>query len=347
MYHKETRELISLMPKAELHVHLEGSIRPETFLLLAKKNKIDVPITDLAGVREYFKFTSFEHFMQLYGETTYVLAEPADFTLITIQLAEDLAASAVGYAEVTFTAGTHLRFKGLPFDDVMAAIAEGARQAESKHGVTLRFVIDHVRGFPIEDCMQTAEWCKAGRDRGVVAMGLAGYEPDRPASMYDEVLRWLEAEDIPFVPHAGEVVGPDGIWDALVYNPRRIGHGFRAAEDPELLKVLASRGIGLELCPTSNARTGIVPDLSSHPLRALWNSGVPITLNTDDPTMFNTTMNGEYLLAATQFGFTLDDLAGISLTAIDQSLLESELKTHLRTEFEAAFATLGINPRWA
>jgi adenosine deaminase len=344
MHHEELRELIGRMPKAELHVHLEGSIRPETFLMLAKQNHIEVPVTDLAGVRNYFKFRSFEHFMHLYGETTYVLARPDDFSRITRELAEDLVSNEVRYAEVTFTAGTHFRFKGMPFNEVMDAIADGARQAEKEQGIVLRFIIDHVRGFPIDDCMQTAEWCKAARARGVVAMGLAGYEPDRPASMYDEVLRWLQSEDVPFVPHAGEAAGPEGVWDALLYNPRRIGHGFRSAEDPELLTALTSRRIALEVCPTSNVRTGIVADFAAHPFRTLWEAGVPVTLNTDDPTMFNTSMNEEYLMAASEFGLTPDDLATTSLTAVDHSLLDQASKARLRTEFEADFAALGLTP---
>jgi adenosine deaminase len=133
----------------------------------------------------------------------------------------------------------------------------------------------------------------------------------------------------------------------LLYNPRRIGHGFRAAEDAKLVEVLSRRGIALELCPTSNVRTGIVPNLASHPLLALRNSGVPLTLNTDDPTMFNTTMNGEYLVAATSFGFTPEELAEISMTAIDHSLLESTSKARLRSEFETKFASLGVTPALA
>jgi adenosine deaminase len=224
----------------------------------------------------------------------------------------------------------------------MAAVAAGADVAHARHGVEMRFIIDHVRGFPVEDCMQTAEWCSSARNRGVVAMGLAGFEPDRPASMYDEVLRWLQKENVPFVPHAGEAVGPEGVWDALIYNPRRIGHGFRSAEDSELMKVLVDRGIALELCPTSNLRTGVIGDLAAHPLPKLWEAGVRVTLNTDDPTMFNTTMNAEYRLAASEFGLEPADLALVSLNAIDASLAETQLKDRLRSEFLAAFTELGV-----
>jgi adenosine deaminase len=335
---------VASLPKSELHVHLEGSIRPETFLLLAKRNNVSVPVSDLAGVKEYFKFRNFEHFMQLYGETTYLLAKPEDFELITKQLGEDLALSGTRYAEVTFTAGTHYRFKGLPFDEIMGAIEQGAREARQRYSVELRFVIDHVRGFPIDDCFQTAEWCKAAADKGVVAMGLAGYEPDRPASMYAEVWQWLEGEGIAFLPHAGEAAGPEGIWDALQFNPSRIGHGFRAAEDKKLIAELIDRQIVLEICPTSNLCTGVVKDMTLHPFRTLWDAGVPLTLNTDDPTMFNTNMNKEYMIGIEDFGLTENDLASISLRSVKHSLADDQLKARLLSEFTNQIALLGLTP---
>jgi adenosine deaminase len=342
--HYPIREAVASLPKAELHVHLEGAIRPTTFLRLAKQNNIEIALSDESGIADYFKFRDFEHFMQLFGESTYVLARPEDFLIITEELGLDAAANGIRYMEVTFTPGTHFRFKGLPFDEVMGAVAAGARMAKEQTGIEMRFILDHVRGFPIADCMQTAEWCVEGQNAGVVGMGLGGYEPGRPASMYTEVINWLKGQGVAFVPHAGEAEGPAGIWDALQFDPPRLGHGFRSIEDPELIAELCRRGVVLELCLTSNVCTGVVRDLRSHPLRKLWSAGLALTLNTDDPTMFNTTLNNEYLIAARVFGFDLSELAWMSLTAVNGSLVGKQTKDKLLNEFHDSFRKLGVTP---
>lgn len=344
---KSPSSIIESLPKAELHVHLEGAIRPATFVRLAKKNSVDIGLVSEGELANYFKFRDFEHFMQLYGESTHVLARPEDFAVITEELGLDAASNGILYMEVTFTAGTHHRFKGLPFDEIMDAIALGAARANQQTGIEMRFIIDHVRGFPIADCMQTAEWCVAARDRGVVAMGLGGFESGRPASMYSDVINWLIGQGVAFVPHAGEEEGPAGIWDALQFNPPRLGHGFRAIEDLQLVAELRRRGVVLEVCPTSNICTGVVADLASHPFLPLWNAGVAVTLNTDDPTMFNTTLNREYLVAASTFGLDGQQLASISLTAMNAALADQTTKSRLLKEFGIRLNQLGITPQTA
>jgi adenosine deaminase len=336
--------IIAAMPKAELHVHLEGAVRPLTFLKLAKRNGLasDFGSIDEASVVELFRFRDFAHFMEVYGASTYVLKQPEDFELVTEELGLDAAAQNVRYMEVTFTAGTHHRFKGMPFLEIMDAIASGAATARRKTGVEMRFIIDHVRGFSLEDCYQTAEWCVAGKKQGVVALGLGGFEQDRPASLYGDAIRWAQAQGVAFVPHAGETVGPEGIWDALNFDPPRIGHGIRSAEDPVLLRHLREQNIVLEVCPTSNVCTGAVATHSSHPLRLLWNAGVSLTLNSDDPHMFNTSVLNEYRVASTKFGFTVEELAAISLTAIQAALLPKARRLELEAMFREEFQRLGI-----
>jgi adenosine deaminase len=176
----------------------------------------------------------------------------------------------------------------------------------------------------------------------VVALGLGGYEPGYPASTYAEAIRWAQAQGVPFVPHAGEAVGPEGVWDALQFDPPRIGHGVRAADDPALVAHLRERGTVLELCPSSNVCLGNVPSLEAHPLRRLWDAGVRVTINSDDPPMFNTTLLDEYRLAATAFDFTPAELARASLTAMEAALLPRIERVALETEFRAAFTRLGL-----
>jgi adenosine deaminase len=338
----EVESIIKVLPKAELHVHLEGSIRPITLLTLAQRNNVDLGCANEAEVIELFRFRDFRHFMDLYGACTYALRHPEDFALVTEELGSYAAQEGIRYLEVTFTPGTHYRFKGIPFDEMMGAIASGAKTSRRDFGVEMRFILDHVRGFPLEACYQTAEWCVQGRNQGVVALGLAGYEPERPASLYADAIHWAQEQGVPFVPHAGEAVGPEGIWDALKFNPTRIGHGFRAADDPALISYLREHGIVLEVCPTSNVCTGSVSSLDAHPLRRLWDAGVAVTINTDDPPMFNTTLVNEYRLAVTHFDFTPAELAYASLRAVRSSLLPPEERARMETQFKAEFVGLGI-----
>ena len=177
----------------------------------------------------------------------------------------------------------------------------------------------------------------------MVALGLAGYEPNRPASLYADAIRWAQAQGVPFIPHAGEAVGPQGIWDALRFDPPRIGHGFRAAQDRELVRYLRERGVVLEICPTSNLRTGAVSSLAAHPLPQLWDAGVRLTINSDDPLMFHTRLVDEYRLAVTHFGFTPTELARVSLTAVQAALLEPQARLHLEAAFRDELGRLGIS----
>jgi adenosine deaminase len=338
----EQDQFLKALPKAELHVHLEGSVRPSTFLKLARKNNLDIGCEDEAAVAELFRFRDFEHFMKLYGECSFAFGAPEDFQLVTEELGADAAKQGVLYMEVTFTAGTHYRFKGIPFDEMMDAIARGAAIVKRDFGVEMRFIIDHVRGFPLDDCYRTAQWCVEARDRGVVALGLAGNEPGRPASLYADAILWAQAQGVPFVPHAGEAAGPESVWDALKFNPSRIGHGIRSVEDPDLIRYLREQKIVLEVCPTSNLCTGTVANLASHPLRRLWDADVLLTLNSDDPPMFNTTLMNEYRLAATHFDFTVSEFAKMSLIAIRAALLPYEERIRLESLFEARLQHLGI-----
>lgn len=339
----ELDALIAALPKAELHVHLEGSISPSTLLMLAKRNGIDLGCTDIDGLRDLYRFRDFPHFMKLYGEMTFALRNPEDFALVTEELGQEAARQNILYLEVTFSAGTHYRFKGIPFDEMMDAIAEGATAARREVGVEMRFIIDHVRGFSLADCQQTAEWCVHGRNRGVVALGLGGHELKYPAaSVYAEAIRWAQAHSVPFVPHSGEVAGSEWMWDAIQFDPPRIGHGIRAVDDLTLVDYLREHGTVLEVCPTSNVCLGSVPSIEAHPLRRLWDAGVPITLNTDDPPMFNTTLQNEYRLAAGHFGFTPSELAKLSLTAVRASLLAPEDRTRLEATFQTKLHSLGL-----
>ena len=338
----EIDALLRALPKAELHIHLEGSIRPATLLALARRNGVDIGPTDEAGLRDLYRFRDFSHFLELYSVILHAIRTPEDFARIAEELGRDAAAQGTRYLEVTFTAGSHVRGKGIPFAEIMDAVAAGAAAARRDTGVELRFILDHVRDYPVADCWQTAEWCVQARDRGVVALGLTGDERRNGAAPFAEPIRWAQAQGVAFVPHTGEAAGPAGIWDALQFEPPRLGHGIRAVDDPALVAYLREHAVVLEVCPTSNVCTGSVPSLEAHPLRTLWDARVPLTINSDDPPMFNTSLLGEYRLAVTHFGFTPAELARAARTAAGAALLPAAERAQLVATFEAELQRLGL-----
>jgi adenosine deaminase len=337
-------ELIWRLPKVETHVHLEGSVRPGTLRRIARRHGLDLGRLDEADVADLFRFRSFRHFTELYEQCCAALREPADLQLLTEELAEAAHEQNVRHLEVTFSPGTHRRGSGIPFDEQLDAVSRGAEQARRRTGVSMRFVVDHVRGESVRECQRVAEWAVAGASGAVVGLGLGGFEPGRPASLFAEPIRWAAARGVPFVPHAGEAVGPEGIWDCLAFDPPRIAHGIRAVEDPALLTVLRDRGIVLDVCPTSNLRTGVVGSAQAHPLRRLWEAGVRLTLNTDDPSMFHTDMVSEYRLAARWHGFTVGQLAGTTMIAVEAALLPDPARAALRERVLAELAALDVVP---
>ena len=288
------------MPKAELHLHLEGSVEPETL------HELD-PATPVEELRALYEYADFDAFLRTFGAIGKRLRTPADYGLITRRLLERLAAQNVRYAEIIIAAGVVLWKQqefGPIFDAVVAAGAESP--------VETRWIFDAVRQFGVEPARQVAEWAAARQDRGVVALGIGGSETRGPAAWFAEVFSFANREGLHLVAHAGEGTSAQSIWAALELGAERIGHGISAIDDEALMRHLRDRAIPLEICITSNLVTGVVKRLEDHPVRRLFDAGVPLTLNTDDPAMFGCTLLGEYELAATSFGFTQQELKGIA-----------------------------------
>lgn len=333
-------EYAQRLPKTELHVHLEGAIRPSTLLHLAKRNGIDLPARDLNGLRDFYRFKDFEHFIQVYFTITGCLRTPEDYQLIAYEFGVDCARQNVRYAEPTFTIETNMRLTGLPWEDILDGLNAGREQARREFGVEMRWIFDIVRNLPATQ-EQVLEIALAARDRGVVALGLGGSEDGFPPELFVETFERARRAGLPRVPHAGELGGPESIWIALdELHADRLEHGVRSIEDPRLVAELVQRQIGLDVCPTSNIRLGIYPDYESHPLRRLWDAGALVTLNTDDPPMFDTTLNQEYQLLVAYYGFGADELEQISLNGVRASLLLEDQKAALEAEFQAEFVRL-------
>jgi len=333
-------------PKAELHVHLEGSIRPQTVLELARRNGVTLPADDVAGLREWFRFRDFRHFIEVYVAISRCLRSTADYELIAYELGAELARQGVRYAEVTFSPSTHELILGVPHATYFAGITAGRERARREFGIELAWVFDIVRATPVTTAYAdyVTRVAIEGRRDGVVALGLGGLEAGNPPEPFAPWFERARAAGLHSAPHAGEIAGPESVWGALrVLGAERIGHGVRSWEDPALVAHLAATGVPLEVCPTSNIRLGVYPSLADHPLRRLHDAGVRLTVNSDDPPLFNTTLQAEVDTLETAFGFTAADAAAVDeiLTGgVRHSFLPPERRASLEAEFRAALARL-------
>lgn len=337
------------IPKVELHVHLEGSMRPDVLLDLARRNRVELPASDIAGLREWFRFRDFDHFVDIYLTCSRCLRAPEDFYALTADVLAEQARQNVVYTEAHFTIQTHLG-NGADGEAVRQAIAEAVAEAERKHGVTLRLIPDIVRNVPVAAADRTIEWALADRTGLVVAVGLAGIENGYPNEPFREHFDAARKAGLKVVAHAGEHGGPESIRSALdVVGLDRLDHGVRAVEDPALVNELAARGLPLDVCPSSNVCLGVFPDLRSHSFDRLRRAGVAVNVNTDDPPFFDTDLATEYARLARTFGYGAEDLTGFSLAALRASFLpearKSEMEGEFRRGFSEAAARLGAGGR--
>lgn len=292
----------SQIPKAELHVHLEGSIEPATLI------EIDPSLT-LAEIEANMPAApTFDQFIQSYIWVNRKLTCPEHYALATRRLLQKLAEQNVTYAEITLSAGMVL-WRGLD----LGAIYDAIWSATQESGLRAFWILDAVRQFGAEPALPVAEFAIAHRDAGVIAFGLGGYEERGPAEWFREVFQFAKEGGLHLVCHAGETAGPESIWAALEIGAQRIGHGIAAVRDASLLTTLKDRNIPLEICISSNVCTGAVPTLETHPVKRIYEAGVPVILNTDDPALFRTDLCREYEIAETVFGLKLEQLANASL----------------------------------
>jgi aminodeoxyfutalosine deaminase len=289
-------EFVDALPKVELHVHLEGSIAPSTLLALARSQPNSRLPSSEEGLRELYHFRDFAHFLEVYLLICRHLRSAADFALITRELGASLAAQNVRYAEVTLTPMGHV-LRGVAPEALFEGIEQGRAEVETEHGVRLRWCTDIDGGGGPELAVETVELVLRHRPAGLVSLGLGGAEV--PRGQFARAFEIARDAGLHSVPHAGEAAGPESVWDAIDrLGAERIGHGVRCLEDPELVAELRRRRVPLEVCPTSNVRTGVVADLAVHPLPGLIAEGLVVTLNSDDPPMFGTTLRDEYIRAA-------------------------------------------------
>ncbi len=337
-------DFIRAMPKVELHVHLQGATQPETWLELARRNNVDLPAKTLDEMREWFRFTDFRHFIDTYVHVTRALVTADDVELMAREFLKNQAAQHIVYTELTYTPSVRTITGDVPpFEDQLAALNRARAWAETEFGVSMGIVIDIPREVTTEEADHYADWAISGYGRGVVAFGIGGYEPGNLPEKYAAQFARVYAAGLPCVPHAGETAGPESIWNAIkVCNAVRIGHGVRCLEDPALVDYLREKQIPLEVSPTSNVCLKVFPSLAEHALPRLLDEGLYVTINSDDPPMFNTTLTDEYLQIADTFGFDVDRIETLVLNAVRAALLPAEKKMAMERSFTAEFARLRV-----
>jgi adenosine deaminase len=332
---------IRAMPKVELHVHLEGSIQPETLLTLAQRNRVALPYDTVEGLRAWYTFRDFPHFVEIYVAISKCLKTPEDIEWIAREFLAGQAAQNIKHTEATYTAYTIYKVCGIEFADQLAALHKARAWAQRELGVDMTLTLDIAREVMPEMGMVTAEWAISAMDSGVSAFGLGGYEVGNPPEKFAAAFERARAAGLPAVPHAGETEGAPSIWGALRHlNAVRIGHGVRALEDPMLTAYLRARQIPLEVCPTSNVCLDVAPSIEKHPIQKLLDAGLYVTLNSDDPPMFNTTLTDEFLQCADAFGWDAAQCEALSLNALRASFLPPARKAALEQAFRAEFARL-------
>jgi len=314
-------QFVRALPKAELHLHLEGTIDPPTLAALAQSHGVADPPADL------YRYTDFAGFLQAFKQVCAQLRFPQDYHLVTLRMIERLHRDGVSYAEVYISAGVML-WKNESFEELFEGIRTGAQEGRAKYGVEVRWILDAVRQFGADPARRVAELALRHLDYGVIGIGIGGDEKQAPPEVFSEVFDFARQNGLRLTAHAGEAAGPESMWGALrALRAERLGHGVSAERDPELVRHLARHRIPVDICLSSNVRTGAVARLEDHPLRRYFDAGMLVSLSTDDPAMFGTDLTNEYLLAHDRFGFSRQELARLAYNSFQSSFLSEQEKS--------------------
>jgi aminodeoxyfutalosine deaminase len=331
---------IARLPKVELHVHLVGSASVATVLELARRHP-DGPVPRTADrLREFYAFRDFPHFIEVYQAVSGLLTEPEDIADLVRGVARDLAAQNVRYVELQ-AAPYPFRRRGMPPAVITEALDTGARDALAMYGVRIGYIFDFPGQTAGEDAVPALSHALTCPPEALIGFGIGGIEAER--APYRDVIRDVfaaaAAAGLHCVPHAGETTGPETVWEAIEFlHAERIGHGIRSLDDPRLVAYLRETQLPVDVSPTSNVRTRCVPALTEHPLPRMLDDGLYVTLNSDDPPMFGTSLSNEYLVAASELGLSAAELAGLAANAVRASFLDETSKEALLGEIAGMLA---------
>ena len=330
---------IRKLPKAELHLHLEGSVTPSTFVNLSRRYQTEYSFLTEQEVREQlFQYQDFYGFIETYRIVCEHLKEASDYVEVLDWLAEYFSRENIRYAEIIYT-------PSIPWSldrdggEILVALLQKSCEIYSEQGTIIRWILDCVRQWEVGLARRTAELARQFREEGVVGLGLGGDELSLEMESYREVFNWARAHELFVHVHAGEIGGPDQIWKAVkVLGANRIGHGIQAARDPKLMDYLRDHAIALDVCLTSNLRTSAWAPISENPFSLLYKRGVPVTLNTDDPGLFEISLTEELQKAAQLFDLGEIDIHRIILQSVHSAFLPQEEKMNLMKQFREEFS---------
>lgn len=325
---------IRQLPKAELHLHLEGSIEPATLLELRHRHGKSGALAEVERLYQYQDFTGF---LMAFKDVTEDLQTSGDYELITYRLMEKLKAENILHAEVYVSVGVCL-WRKQEFGAIFEGLERGRLRGERDFGISLLWIFDAVRQFGPEKAQQVAEWAARFKGPSVVGFGIGGDERQAAPELFRDVYAYAAEHGLRLTAHAGETAGPESVWGALNLRAERIGHGLAARHDPELVEELSKRQVPVEICLSSNLRTGCCASMAEHPARNYFDHGLMLTLSTDDPAMFGTSLSREFQLAQDAFAFTDEHLRELARNSFEASFLPAEKKLRFLNLFDAAAA---------
>ena len=315
------------IPKAEIHVHLEATISPELCRKLAKRNNVDLSEDLFAGQYAY-AWEDFYDFIKKYDIITSVIHTPEDYQELTYNYLKECAVDHVIYVEAMISS-THAKLKGMDYHSLLEGVTKGAKQAEQEFGIISKYIMNGIRHLGPDSVYETAHEVINNLHPDLVGFGLAGDELHFPPKLFVKTFNMLKENNFPITIHAGEWDGPERIRDAIeLLHPMRLGHGVRSIEDPELVRLIRDLDIVLEICPTSNIATKIYKDYENHPVITLFDQGIKVTVNSDDPPFFNASIAGEYEVMK-NLGLSDDELKSLTRNAIENAFCDQETKRKL------------------
>ena len=340
-------EFIQSLPKAELHLHLEGTVDPPTLVELSRRHNLPLPNDPDSGkelserdVVELYQYKDFVGFLMAFKAVSQRLRTAEDYELITYRLMEKLEAQNVKHAEVYVSVGV-IHWRGQELNPIFEGLERGRERGQRDFGVSLLWIFDAVRHFGAEATQRVFEEAVRYRDRNVVGVGIGGDEVRGPAEWFTKQYAYAKDQGLRLTVHAGESAGPESVRDAInLLHAERIGHGLTAIRDPRVVELLVERQVAVEVCLSSNLRTGCCVRIEDHPLRQYFDAGVLVTLNTDDPEMFGTTLNREYQLAQDTFGFGNTELARLANNSFRAAFLPDAQKQQMTTNHSSVVPEL-------
>jgi len=344
--HDEIAAWLRRLPKAELHLHLEGTIEPATLVELSQRQEaaLGKPPLTLEAAQSLYQYKDFSGFMLAFKAVTELLRTPEDYELITYRMLERLAKQGVVHAEVYVSVGVIYYWRKAEcdadpqfLDRIFAGMERGRERGERDFGVSLFWIFDAVRHFGPEEAARVFRKAAELKPKypSVIGIGIGGDERRTGSEPFRDLYAEAQTAGLHLTAHAGETVGPEGIWSALNIGSERIGHALSALDDRELMDVLAERQIPLEICISSNLRTGCCSSLERHPVKQYFDAGLMVTLNSDDPAMFGSDLEGEYMLAHREFGFTEEHLRELAANSVEASFLSPKRKVELLHQIES------------